>query len=473
MFDRFVGGTSSLTVGTTGSGKSYGAVWDILLAALSGSIAIVVIDPHFNGLARTCLRYLSAYIDPKRILFDSFADFERILPYRALCSATGRNEFERQSLNDLQAQSIMDALSRRRDIASLIQNPQTEQMTLFAVKLLISQREPRPDADLFYAFWPEHPTFTELLNNCTDPMAASFFSSVACGEIKPGTYASAKRLVSSVYGNALYQARCGSQTNFEIGEYLERTIKQKSPVLLIEGGGPGVSTLAANSLLALILLQVTSYIRSRPKPFPKVAIWIDEATNANLIGSSGFETRAINELRKAGLDGMHILVQSPDFPNADVERSVLQNCRLHRWYQCSSDAVALKGAADLQDSELRSVLPQLGTGERCVKDKHGRVRREQVPPLRDPYGWPGMLEMHAEKALARIRKRPEFTEPPECNTDFQLTGENGISTARTHQSGGKGMTRSSHGRSKIQSSDDISTDSSPVDRLRRRDVSDD
>lgn len=478
MFDRhFEGGASSLTVGTTGSGKTYASVWDILLAAIRGDLAIVVLDPHYRSLARLCLQYLAAYINEKRILFDSFSDVERVLPYRVLQGSTGRNEFERRSLNDLKAQHLLDALSRRRDIASLIQNPQTEENVTHAVRLLISQRTPRADADLLYAFWPEHPTFDVLLNNCTDRLTQSFFAAVGNGSIKPGTYASARRLISSVYGNALYEARCGALSGFDVGAFLGKKTKGKCNVLLVEGGGPGVSSLASNSLLALILLQVTSYIRCRPRPYPKVAVWIDEATNANLIGSAGYETRAINELRKFGLDGLHILVQSPDFPNADVERSVLQNCKFHYWHQCSADSVAAKAAADLGSSDLRKILPTLLPGERYTKGKHGRVYRERVPILPDPYGWPGMMEQKAEKVLARIRQRPEFVEP---SWESGIDSENATSqhmevgdrnTDRMPRSGQGGLARFWNWLSRTPSSDSTSSHSSPTDRLRRRDDS--
>ena len=100
----------------------------------------------------------------------------------------------------------------------------------------------RPDADLLFAFQPQTETFTSLLNGCTDPLTKAFFESVANGSIKRGSIASSLRLISSVYGNALMQARCGSLSNFDIGKAIDQR-----KVLLIEGGGPGVSPHAANT----------------------------------------------------------------------------------------------------------------------------------------------------------------------------------------------------------------------------------
>jgi hypothetical protein len=165
--------------------------------------------------------------------------------------------------------------------------------------------------------------------------------------------------------------------------------------------------------MGTVVLQTIQYVRSRPGPFPPVILAVDEATNAGLIGASGFEARALAETAKMGLS-QHILVQQLNFPNASITECVLTNTLIHEWFYNTSPGVCRTAAADLGDREFAKTVRTLEVGERLVKDRRD-VYREYVEPLADPWGFPGLAKKKAERALAEIRQRPEYWTPRNRN----------------------------------------------------------
>ena len=179
-------------------------------------------------------------------------------------------------------------------------------------------------------------------------------------------------------------------------------------VLIIEGGG-SVSDDAQRIVMGAIIIQTLRYIRSRPKPEPPVILVLDEATNANLIGASGYEVRAVAETQKMGL-ALHTLVQSLNFPSTEITDGMLTNCLRHEWFFAANEAIVRKAASDLGSKEYEAGIRSLKPGQRYVKDRD-RVFREYVPLLEDPWGFPGLARKKAQRALEEIKKRPEYRTP--------------------------------------------------------------
>ena len=400
-----------LVSGSTRSGKSFAEVIEILIAAMVGvmtgtsKMGIVVIDPHVNSLVWNVFKYLVAYGQSGRVLYDRLSSFSRVLGYRFLKPSNARNPFKREAENDQTVKEFFDILLRRKDVQSLASNPLTEEHAGDGLSLVINQEQPVADSAFQYSYSPETEQFAQLLSGCTSERLRQKFLAVADGRIKPGTCASAKRLFQSVCTPA-FTIRC--HKSFGLGGFLD-----DSGILLVEGDTESISQDAANTVMGGIALQVIQYVRSRRRPVPRVLLVLDEATNANLIGAAGHEVRAMAELQKKGLD-VHVLVQSPNFPNSFIEDAILTNTIEHHWYYAANDAVARKAAADLGDPSYRDRVRALHRGERFIK-RLNRVSFGKVEGLPDPWAFPGLTERKARVALSQILKRPEYWSPT-CDT---------------------------------------------------------
>ena len=394
--------------GSTRSGKSEGELPEIVAAAKRRDLAIVCCDPHPRSLAWKALQQLAARGHQSRIIFDQLPHFGRVPGYQFLVPSKARNPYRRESQNEQTARQFADILCRRGNRGSLSSAPLTEEWTMKATQLLLAQRSPRPASDLRYAFQPDHPIQKLLIRNCTDKLIAFEFSQIASGKTKRGQYAPAARLIEGVCGSPAFRARCGN--TFAMEPFLD-----DGGMLLVEGGEDGVAPEVSQTIMSSIVMKVINYVRKRPTPFPRVLLVLDEATNANLVSSH--EAAALAECQKMGLD-IHILVQLLDFPTADICNAVLSNSVRHEWYYNANPNVIRKAIDDLglragdsfQGDELRS----LKVGERWVKYRgktKERVWREQGQLLQNPWVLPRLATKKGFKALAEIRRRPEFQTP--------------------------------------------------------------
>jgi hypothetical protein len=404
---------NKVTTGSTQSGKSYAETHDILAAAETRSVAIVVCDPHKNSLARNALTHLVARGHKRRILWDQLDELDHTLKYRFLTPSRATNPLRRSHENRQQAEQFAELLCRRREVQFLATSPLTEEWTLKSSLLLLNQPRDHPAADLRRAFHVDHSKFQGLLRDCTEPDVRYEFEQVACGAIKPGQYAAAQRLINAVCESPAFIARCGSA--LDLGSFLNNR-----GILLVEGGA--VSQLVLQTILGSIILQTIHYVRTRPRPLPRVLLVLDEATNANLVGAAGHEIRALAECQKMGLD-IHILVQSLNFPSSHITDGVLTNCTRHEWMYAANAAVARKAADDLGDSEYEGRIRTLGVGQRLVKERD-RVSFETVPPLPCPWVFPQLAAKKTQRAIEEIRQRPEYGNLP-CSTGANETTNSG------------------------------------------------
>jgi hypothetical protein len=393
---------NKICTASTQSGKSYAELYDILDAADCRSadgrkIAIVAADPHKRSLARNALEHLVARGHKSRILWDELDELDYCLKYRFHTRSRADNPSRRAHENRQQAEQLAELLCRRREMQSLATSPLTEEWTLKAILLLLNQPRDYSTADLRYAFRVGHTVFERLVEGCNEPDIRYEFEQIACGAIKPGQYAAAQRLINGVCESPAFIARCG--TAFELGSFLDQ-----SGILLIEGGA--VSQPVLQTILGSVILQTIHYVRTRPRPTPRVLLVLDEATNANLVGAAGHEVRALAECQKMGLD-IHILVQSLNFPNSQIADGVLTNCTRHEWMYAANAAVARKAADDLGDSDLADSIRRLGVGERYVKERD-QVWFETVPALPNPWVWPQLAARKTQRAIEEIRMRPEY-----------------------------------------------------------------
>jgi hypothetical protein len=337
----------------------------------------------------------------RRILFDRLSALDRVIGYDFLPKPVATGTFEVLLLIDELVRSFSDILCRRRAL-DLASTPLIEDWVIPALQLYIWQPDHPPLSILQFAFGPpDHPQFQRLLRRCRNADVVSKFREIENGTVRRGSFAPAERLLRSVLSSPAFAARCGS--TFSLPAFLDR-----GGILIVEGGG-NISEDAQRTIMGALILQTIRYVRSRPRPYPEVILVLDEATNANLIGASGYEMRAAAETQKMGL-ALHVLVQSLNFPSTDITEGMLNNCLRHEWFFAANEAVIRKAAADLGSKDFEPDLRNLQPGERFVKDR-SRVFREYVPMLEDRWGFPGLAKKKAERALEEIKRRPEYRTP--------------------------------------------------------------
>lgn len=395
-----INGGNELVVGSSTSGKSTGKALDVLDEAKEGAKSIVVVDPHKKSLAWWILCHLYAMGLVHRVLFDRLSDLNRVIGWKFLEPSKEKSELKRRAENDERVDAFTGILCRRRGASGLQSNPQVEEWTQNALNLFINQKVEVPLSVLPLAFVPNHPMQQQLVDHCTDGDIARQFQSIGSGRTRRGVFAPAERLISSVCTSPAFAIRHG---DFNIRRFLGNA---RTPgILLVEGGSLGnVSFDAMRTMLGSVVQKVIQFVRNRPKPNPRIHLIIDEATNADLIGT--YEVRAMAETQKMGLD-ITVICQNLNFGSSFVQDSILQNCMRHEWFYCGNASLAATGASDLGSPDYKERLMSLTRGERIVK-QHQNVYRQQLKALGDPWKFPGLTEKKTEAAIKQIQQRSVY-----------------------------------------------------------------
>jgi hypothetical protein len=402
-----------LRLGATRQGKTLSAARDVVEAT---GEAAVILDPHKQSFAQAVLAHADG-----NVLYDCLSDLAHPLSFDLLAPSSHPDSGRRQMENMRRAESFVSVLLRRRDSDSLAGTPLMEEWVMAAIMLFLLQKARKPLTVLPHAFLPGSDEFAALVKDCTLPEIRHKFRQLE--KLTPralrAEVGSATRLVSAVFHSPAFQARCGG--GFDLGRFL-----QDGGVLVVERG-EDVGDDAMRTIMGAVIHLTIEHAKRRPSPYPPIRIYIDEATNAGLVGRQ--ELRGIAETNKNGLY-WDFLVQNLNFPGGADE--VLQNCPRHEWFGCPNYDLARKAAADYvaglpwDDEESRTKLVakfaaeimQLPPGWRCVRDPGGS-RKEYVPLLKNPWpDWPGLREAKLEAKLRRIRARPEYGAPdtPTCTT---------------------------------------------------------
>lgn len=392
-----------LCVGSTRSGKTWTELKRLVEAAADGFAALVVLDPHRDSLATPLLHHLVARGLKRRILFDRLHDLMRVIGWSFLEASQAKNPLLRLAHNEANIRAFVDILLRRRELSSVAQFPLIEEWLLLACWLYIEQDCERPLTDIKYAFQPGHPTFRDLLDHCTNPATVRRFREIAKGKSTRGQYGGAARLIAGLCNAPAFAVRCVARPTFDFGEFLDN-----AGILIIEGGGEGLSEDAMRAMMGAIILRTIRYARHRTRPYPPVILAIDEACNAGLF--SHFEARALAETAKNGLF-LHVLTQQLNFPTPAITETVLANTLVHEWFYNTSPAVCRAAAADLGDREIAQIIRTHEVGECSIKKRERVVWRKYVVPLENPWGWPALLARKGERALAEIQQRREYHTP--------------------------------------------------------------
>ena len=302
----------------------------------------------------------------------------------------------------------------RRRGGAIASAPLMEEWVMALLMVYLYQRPVKDPSIIPYGFRPGTDEFTALLRDC--PLGDLKHKFQALEAMKPAglrsEVGSAARLVSGVFGDPEFLAAC--RPGFDLGAFLQRGGK-----LLLERGTADEDV--TRTIIGGINLLVTEHCEGRAKPYPPVAILLDETTNAGTAGD--FEERKAGETRKYGLH-WHFICQHPNFPNGP--ESFFQNCQEKHFYRCGDYTLAHKLAAYIAAGwprgekesraavidSLTSDLMHLKPGWRYVIGPGG-TRKEYVPMLENPWpDWPGLREAKRKEKLCRIYSRPEYRKTP-------------------------------------------------------------
>ncbi len=387
-----------LKVGATRKGKTLSAVAD---AVNSPDEAALIVDPHNHSLAEAYLTHATG-----NLLFDRLSEIHTTLGYEFLSPMRGGESQAAQR----KLQAFVAILLRRRGADGMASAPLMEEWVTALLLLWMYQRSPQPLALLPYGFLPNTEEFRRLVRGCVLPDVRAKFE--ALEGMKPRSLrsevGSASRLVNAVFRSPAFKAR--SRGGFDLGGFLQEKGK-----LVVERGDE-IDDDAMRVIMGALVLLVIDHAKRRQKPFPRIRIYIDEATNARLVGEP--ELNGLAETNKNGLY-YTILVQNLDFPGGSD--AVLQNCHRHEWFGCPHYDLARKAATDVESglppteesraeriARLTTEIMNLPAGWRWVKDRFGS-RKEYVPMLENPWpAWPGLREEKLCQKLSEIYARPEY-----------------------------------------------------------------
>ena len=407
---------NGVKVGATRKGKSLSAARDI---AESPDEADVVLDPHKKSLADTVLIHTTG-----NILYERLSDISVTLGFELLRPSSHPDPVQRHLENQRRAEAFVEILLRRRNTEGMAGTPLMEEWVMAAITLFLFQVKPRPLTILPFAYMPGTEEFTALVRDCTLPDIRHKFQQLE--KLSPrgqrAELGSAMRLINAVFRSPAFTARCHG--GFDLGGFLQN----KGKLVIERGDDIGDDTMRV--IMGAIILLVIDHAKRRPQPYPPIRVYIDEATNARLVG--GPELRGIAETNKNCLY-WEFLVQNLDFPGGSD--AVLQNCIRHEWFGCPYHDLARKAATDIvaglpgngesraeRIAELTSEIMNLPPGWRWVRDDRGS-RKEYVPLLEDPWpDWPGLREAKLKEKIEWIRSRSEYrkSEEPKSETSSKI-----------------------------------------------------
>ena len=394
-----------IQVGATRKGKTLAAARMIVETP---DEAAVILDPHKQSLAQAVLTHATG-----NLLYERLSEIAFTLGFNMLTPSAHSDAQQRHLKSQRRAEVFVDILLRRRDVDGMAGTPLMEEWVMAAIMLYLFQTVRQPLTTLPYAFLPGTEEFTTLLRGCTLPDIRHKFQQLErlSGRGLRAEVGSASRLVNAVFRSPAFAARC--RGGFDLGAFLQRR-----GLLIIERGEEiGDDTMRV--IMGAVILLVIEHAKRRPEPHPPIRIYIDEATNARLVGAP--ELRGLAETNKNGLYWT-FLVQNLDFPGgADP---VLQNCVRHEWFGCPYHELARKAATDViaglppseqsraeRLAELTQEIMTLPPGWRWVRDSAGS-RKEYVPLLENPWvDWPGLRDAKLQEQIQWIRARPEYGVP--------------------------------------------------------------
>jgi hypothetical protein len=392
---------SQFVIGSTGSGKSEGALQDLVRLANEGQVAIVLLDPH-GPLAQRTVEHWLADGHAARVIYEPLDAVDRTLNWSMLQRSAAASERQRR----LEDQEIRDELVMcfisQRHWNSLADKPWTREWLEAALELALAQPDDVQLYQLPSAFHIGSSVYQQLMQQSDRAdVVAKFAQAERLFRRSPMTYeaqtGAARRLLETLCRNEVLRLR-GRPGPLVWDEQL----RQRS-LLAFDGGGLRSRDIK-RTLFLLVSSQVVQAIRrhmaTEQTPLP-VVLMLEEAGATDLIAP--FILDALAELRKAGLSITIISQSSADF-SEETRQSLLANTPRVVWYQVLSPLDQALGATILINTSFDAKAVHY-TRSRLMN----RFRPKSSHLVTDTfYKTPQVQEQEARTRLATLRVGERF-----------------------------------------------------------------
>jgi hypothetical protein len=391
--------------GATRSGKSEAELARLVPLARRNNCAIVLLDPP-GTLARKFLLHLHRIGQASRVLYDRLSDTDRVPGYEWLLPSNNADPLQREAENDERVREFASILLRRRGIQDAAARPLIEETVLAALRLFVAQASPvsLPWAADAFDVWSK--ARAHMLANCTEPSVVRKFHELAAlsPTLRRTETAPAERILRGVLGSPAFRVRSSGVATFDLPRLLDAR-----GIVILDGGSSGnLSRDAASVMMGAVILRVIQHCRTGAAC--RIVLVLDEAANANLIGL--YESQALAEAGKWGLE-FHILVQDPfGFPSPEIRSNVLQNCWRHEWFRQGSSDAARLAAEDVAIPVLDPLrVHHTEYRTRTADAGYERVRIESGSESFDRHG--AAIQTTRNRSEALWPRRREVRDPQE------------------------------------------------------------
>lgn len=345
--------TSRLIIGGSGSGKSEGTLWDLVQIAELRTHAIVLMDPH-GELARKFALHLKNRGMHKRLIYDQFSNYDRVLGGLSIFQSNDPNKLRRESENNRRIMAFINILWRaaQRDDGDIINAPMTLMYTELATRIILFQKTRVPLKLYPYLFRLKHPICEYLVQHCTDEEAVEEWNDLMMlarrnsSNLIEQKIGGAKRLARTVFNFPAFRERCDG--NFNISTALEN--KQIIVYDALDDGSvaPEVKTGIFGCVNLQIIEALQAHFARTGNPLPTLVVW-EEAPAANQIGP--YEINMLREGRKYGFSGW-VIGQDLGFLDKDIKATVKSCTPEHVWFNPMDADLAMEAAEDLAFAKL-------------------------------------------------------------------------------------------------------------------------
>lgn len=425
---------ATMVVGQSRSGKTTGVAGRLLREV--GKTAIVVLDPQ-RSLAHGVLKH--SLSKQQFVLYDQLTALDRTLGWLNIGHSTNPNALQRMQEDNDELMEVARFMLTWKGA-----EPHTMPLVWeFLQKgLQLIQHSGAP------LYWLPHSyrgtaESLHMIQNCQNNAVRDWWMRhKGLSPTQQRKDASpALRVAESICEDPAFIARCG---NFD----LEAALQNKQTIL-VEGFGANRSTIRI--VFLTIIQRVIQFSETHDTP---VILVIEEAGNFELITPDFLI--ALASIQKHGFEPICI------FQNLgyDYDEQILQNCQRIESYACGSETAKRiapvmstpqlddskehyrerfsrqrhNGYEDIdgrpmsihqdyeeervhyksyqmQEQDMQKDLMTLPVGTRWVNE-NGKVWREPVPMIREPYPWPQLVQKKVEEAIHKIRHtRPEYQTP--------------------------------------------------------------
>jgi len=338
---------STLSVGSTGCGKTQHQLVEILRAALEKEYAIVVLDGK-GSLAFQAAGQLIAYGQERRIIYDELPSRDgRALAWDFLPGVEEHDPFAASVAKEVVREEFKQLWLAKKGLVSDEDKGFTREVMDLAVGVMLNQRPRKPLPWVHSVFLPKSERFQVLAAECTDEgLKRQLLESARSYMRMPTQYeqwvGAARRMLEGAKSSVV-QTRC--QPDPGAGIEWTRALEEKR-IVLFNGAGLPVTTVRTVFLSAA--LQVVNacrrYYAKNRKPLRALLI-LEECGAYRL--AAPFILVALQELREAGL-AVRLMTQSTlDFESDALEKILTNTPGGHYWFKLFSEKDQERGAGDL------------------------------------------------------------------------------------------------------------------------------